>query len=318
MESGPQFEPPNDPPNQRIDGFGAKNALDLLKADVGRYKLFSLAEEGEINQRLLAAREFLGKTKEQHEKKHKSNGSCQQCALAAGLLQEVEDEYTLHNLRLVLRVVGKTRNKGRLAYEDLVQEGILGLREAVSRFDPDRGYRLATYAVWWIRHYVNRAVSQTGYTVRIPVHMQERINKVLWKRSKLELAGISSKNRLAVETDLSVKELDKVLQAEQLRTTSSLDNPIEEEGGKTFHDLLADHGSENAEDRVVRKQQWEMLKRIVACLPERDQWVLRRRYTEGATLREIGDELNLSRERIRQIEEKTLSQLRVAAIRKGL
>lgn len=221
--------------------------------------------------------------------------------------ERARDRLIRKNLRLVVSVAKKYRGQG-LAFEDLIQEGNIGLMKAVEKFDPDRGFRFSTYATWWIRQGIQRAAADKGRTIRVPVHMTERIRKVLRTRNELsiEFEREPTDEEIARRLDHSPEQVRDAL--EKMPDATSLNQAIspEAESSAELGDFIEDDKSSDTPGRVMEGLDSEYLEEAVGYLPERARYVLVRRYglddREPAKLHELGEELELSRERVRQLQ----------------
>ena len=268
-----------------VDAF-ADDSVRLYLREIGKIPLLTPEEEADLAQKIVKG-----------DKKAK-------------------DKMVESNMRLVVSIAKRYGGRG-LDFLDLIQEGNTGLLRAVEKFDPEKGFKFSTYATWWVRQAITRAIADQARTIRIPVHMVETINKVLRTTRKLttDLNREPTTEEIANELHMEPEKVDYVMRIKQ--DIASLDASVGRDGDdedSVLGDFVEDEERISPEDSAANQILKEQLSEIISTLTDREQKIIRLRFGIGGgrphTLEEVGAEFDVTRERIRQIEAKALSKLR--------
>ena len=303
------------------DGVSIEDPVRMYLKEIGKVPLLSAEEEIELAKNMEAG--AVAKEKIAILKSREENATEEELAeikeeiknlqkdLDAG--DEAKKRLAEANLRLVVSIAKRYVGRGML-FLDLIQEGNLGLIKAVEKFDYRKGYKFSTYATWWIRQAITRAIADQARTIRIPVHMVETINKLIRVSRQLlqELGREPSPEEIAAEMNMPVERVREILKISQ--EPVSLETPIGEEEDSHLGDFIQDESIPTPVEATNQTLLHEQLDEVVSTLTEREQRVIKLRFgwDDGRprTLEEVGKEFNVTRERIRQIEAKALRKLR--------
>jgi RNA polymerase primary sigma factor len=262
------------------------DALQLFLKDIGKVDLLTAPQEIELAKKI-----------------ERGDHHAKQCMVEA-------------NLRLVVSIAKRYRNQG-LPFLDLIQEGTIGLVRAAEKFDYRKGFKFSTYATWWIRQAVARALADKSRTIRMPVHVVEKLNKIVRSERKLrgELGREPTALEIGRELDLSADEVEQIRRSSQLPV--SLEKPVGDDEESEFGHFLTDESAPLPEESAEQALRRDTLKQILCSLSPREQKILEMRYgldgEQPRTLDEVGRAFNVTRERIRQIENQCLKKLRALA-----
>ena len=299
------------------DGVSIEDPVRMYLKEIGKVPLLSAEEEIDLAQRMedgAVAREKISILRKRENEDGEDNAEeIAELQKEAELGDEAKKRLAEANLRLVVSIAKRYVGRGML-FLDLIQEGNLGLIKAVEKFDYRKGYKFSTYATWWIRQAITRAIADQARTIRIPVHMVETINKLIRISRQLlqELGREPSPEEIAAEMNMPVERVREILKISQ--EPVSLETPIGEEEDSHLGDFIQDDNVPVPADAAAFTLLKEQLEEVLGTLTEREQKVLTLRFGledgRARTLEEVGKEFNVTRERIRQIEAKALRKLR--------
>ena len=301
-------------PNSLVDSFAIDDPVRMYLKEIGKVDLLTPEREIELAQAMAAgnmARDQLEELKSQGEELPEETAGELNRLIREG--DKAKSQLAEANLRLVVSIAKRYVGRGML-FLDLIQEGNLGLIKAVEKFDYTKGYKFSTYATWWIRQAITRAIADQARTIRIPVHMVETINKVIRVSRQLlqELGHDPSPEEIAEEMNMPVDKVREILKIAQ--EPVSLETPIGEEEDSHLGDFIPDEGASEPSEAASYTLLKEQLVSVLSTLTPREEKVLKLRFglEDGRTrtLEEVGKEFNVTRERIRQIEAKALRKLR--------
>ena len=297
-------------------GVGSSDPVRMYLKEIGRVPLLTAAEEVDLAKRIEAGTQAATRLAD-----HAASGELEQLPSherrrLERITRDGEDakaDLTSANLRLVVSIAKRYVGRGMLIL-DLIQEGNLGLMRAVEKFDYTKGFKFSTYATWWIRQAITRAIADQARTIRIPVHMVESIHKVqrVQRQMVQELEREPTIEELAEKCDLTPAKVREILRIAQ--DPLSLDSPVGEEDDSNLSDFIEDQQADAPADVAARKMLGDAVIEALDALNEREKQVVRLRFGlddgQARTLEEVGREFGVTRERIRQIASKTLAKLR--------
>ncbi|CZB19174.1 sigma-70 family RNA polymerase sigma factor [Candidatus Synechococcus spongiarum] len=295
----------------RTSGRLGGDAIGWYLSRIGKEPLLTPSEEIELAHQVQALKVLMGTaTSEQQTVEYRK-------AFRSG--RRARNRMIAANLRLVFSVAKKYQHQG-LELLDLIQEGTIGLERAVDKFNPSMGYKFSTYAYWWIRQSMVRAIDNTSRTIRLPIHIGERLTKLRRVTRDLSHRLGRQPNRLEIShrMEMSLEELDKLVA--QSQPCVSLDAHVRGDGDRsTIGELIGHTINHEPLEEVDRRLQQENLESWMAQLDQREQKVLRQRYglegTTPQTLSAIGHDMKVSRERVRQLQERAIKKLKASAAR---
>ena len=301
-------------PNTLVDSFAIDDPVRMYLKEIGKVDLLTPEQEVELAQRMAAgaaAEEQLAELEKQGEEIPEEVLAELKKSIKSG--ERAKQQLAEANLRLVVSIAKRYVGRGML-FLDLIQEGNLGLIKAVEKFDYTKGYKFSTYATWWIRQAITRAIADQARTSRIPVHMVETINKVIRVNRQLlqELGHDPTPEETAAEMNMPVEKVREILKIAQ--EPVSMETPIGEEEDSHLGDFIPDEDASEPSEVASFTLLKEQLVEVLSTLTPREEKVLKLRFgiEDGRTrtLEEVGREFNVTRERIRQIEAKALRKLR--------
>lgn len=284
----------------------APDTMQAYLQEIGRTPLLSTEEETELGQKvqaMLPLREKEDLTKEEKRIIYQGNKAKNQMVKA--------------NLRLVVSIAKKYQRRG-LSLLDLIQEGTLGLIRGIEKFDPAKGYKLSTYAYWWIRQAMTRAIADQGRTIRLPIHITEQLNKIKKANRKLneELARKPTEKEIASALGISLEKLRSILQAARISRPGSLNMKMREDNEAELEAILPDDSASPGEI-VAKRELQSKVRELLQTLPENQREIIALRFGlengKKMTLREVGQRCGVSRERVRQLQAQAMRKLRRSA-----
>jgi len=299
-------------PNTLVDSFSIDDPVRMYLKEIGKVPLLSPTEEIDLAKAMTEGMQA-SETLKMLESEEGMEDAVKELMKTVKAGERAKQKLAEANLRLVVSIAKRYVGRGML-FLDLIQEGNLGLIKAVEKFDYTKGYKFSTYATWWIRQAITRAIADQARTIRIPVHMVETINKVIRVSRQLlqELGHDPSPEEISAEMGMPVEKVREILKIAQ--EPVSLETPIGEEEDSHLGDFIPDEGASEPSEAASFTLLKEQLVDVLSTLTPREEKVLKLRFGiedgRSRTLEEVGKEFNVTRERIRQIEAKALRKLR--------
>lgn len=302
--------------NQYFDDV-SDDSVRLYLREIGKIPLLNAEDELTLAQEIVANQAPLAEVQAKIADEATKPAEREKLKAKARKLSKPKDKMAEANMRLVVSIAKRYSGRG-LDFLDLIQEGNTGLLRAVEKFDPDKGFKFSTYATWWIRQAITRAIADQARTIRIPVHMVETINKLLrtQRRMTQELNREPTIEELAKELEMEPEKVEYVIKIKQ--DIQSLDAGVGRDGDdgdeSTLGEFIEDEDSATPEESAANQLLKEQVQSVLSTLSDREQKIVRMRFGldngKSHTLEEVGQEFAVTRERIRQIEAKALAKLR--------
>lgn len=301
--------------NQYFDDI-SDDSVRLYLREIGKIPLLNSEEELALAQEIVANRDELEEVSTKLKEDELTTAERTKLKARAVKLSKPKDKMAEANMRLVVSIAKRYSGRG-LDFLDLIQEGNTGLLRAVEKFDPDKGFKFSTYATWWIRQAITRAIADQARTIRIPVHMVKTINKLLrtQRRMTQELNREPTIEELAKELEMEPEKVEYVIKIKQ--DITSLDAGVGRDGedeDSVLADFIEDEDTITPEESATNQLLKEQVQSVLSTLSDREQKIIKMRFGlengKSHTLEEVGQEFAVTRERIRQIEAKALAKLR--------
>lgn len=301
--------------NQYLDDV-SDDSVRLYLREIGKIPLLNAEEELTLAQEIVANRDEIDELTEKLKDEDLTSAEQSKLKSRIAKLSKPKDKMAEANMRLVVSIAKRYSGRG-LDFLDLIQEGNTGLLRAVEKFDPDKGFKFSTYATWWIRQAITRAIADQARVIRIPVHMVETINKLLrtQRRMTQELNREPTMEELSKELEMEPSKIEYVMKIKQ--DIHSLDAGVGRDGDEedsVLGDFIEDEDSATPEESASNQLLKEQVQAVLSTLSDREQKIVRMRFGldngKSHTLEEVGQEFAVTRERIRQIEAKALAKLR--------